>query len=354
MPERDERTEAPTSKRRSEARKEGNVARSTEINSVVVLFVGVLVIRILAPAIYGELRKLFEFACGFIDNPHIDERTIMYIFNMSLLSTAKIVLPIAIGILVMGIAANILQVGWLLTTKPLSPKFSKINPITGFRRLVSMRSVVEAIKNILKLIIIGYVVYFSIRSEMKPMLLLGDAPVGGILLFILQLSFKIILRIVLVMIFLALLDYAYQRYEHEKNLKMTKQEIKDERKQLEGDPQIKMRIRRVQLEMARRRMMREVPRATVVVTNPTFIAIALRYEAPDMDTPVVVAKGKRLVAERIKQIAVEAGVPIVEDKPLARAMYDKVEIGDKIPVEFFTAVAEILAYVYRLKNKMAA
>jgi flagellar biosynthetic protein FlhB len=217
-----------------------------------------------------------------------------------------------------------------------------------------MRSIVELVKNVIKLIIVSFVAYLTIKGQMREMLLLNSAPVGGLLLFVLKLSYTVIMRIVLVLIVLAILDYAYQRYEHEKNLKMTKQEVKDERKQLEGDPQVKSRIRRIQIEMARRRMMREVPKATVVVTNPTFIAIALRYEPEEMDTPVVVAKGKRLIAERIRQIAADAGVPIVEDKPLARAMYDKVEIGDRIPVEFFTAVAEILAYVYRLKNRTAA
>ena len=158
----------------------------------------------------------------------------------------------------------------------------------------------------------------------------------------------------MVLIIIAILDYAYQRYDHEKRLKMSHQELKEERKQMEGDPQVKARIRSLQREMARRRMMEQVPKATVVVTNPTYIAIAMRYEPAENDAPIVVAKGKRVIAERIKEIARENNVPIVEDKPLARAMYDKVDIGQPIPVEFFTAVAEILAYVYRLKNRTAA
>jgi flagellar biosynthetic protein FlhB len=168
------------------------------------------------------------------------------------------------------------------------------------------------------------------------------------------LSFKVILRIALVLLVLAILDYAYQRYEHEKGLKMTKQEIKEEHKQAEGDPQIKSRVRSLQREMARRRMMQEVPKATVVVTNPTYIAIAMRYEPGEMEAPKVIAKGKRLIAEQIKKLALGAGVPIIEDKPLARAMYDKVNVGDDIPMEFFSAVAEILAYVYKLRKKEAA
>jgi flagellar biosynthetic protein FlhB len=173
-------------------------------------------------------------------------------------------------------------------------------------------------------------------------------------MFLLSISYKVIFRIALVLVFLAILDYLYQRYEYERSLKMTKQEIKEEHKQSEGDPQIKARVRSLQREMARRRMMQEVPKATVVVTNPTSIAIALKYEPQEMQTPKVIAKGKRLIAEQIKKLALEAGVPIVEDKPLASAMYDKVDVGDDIPVEFFTAIAEVLAYVYRLKKRDAA
>jgi flagellar biosynthesis protein FlhB len=167
-------------------------------------------------------------------------------------------------------------------------------------------------------------------------------------------GYTIVVRICLVLIALAILDYGYQRFEHEKQLKMTRQELKEEHRQMEGDPKVKSRIRSLQMEMSRRRMMQEVPKATVVVTNPTFIAIALRYEPGRQDAPEVVAKGKRVIAEKIKQLARDAAVPIVEDKPLARAMYDKVDIGAPIPMEFFTAVAEIIAYVYRLKNKHAA
>ena len=186
------------------------------------------------------------------------------------------------------------------------------------------------------------------------MLTLSDASVLSIWTYALAASYKVILRIVLAMIIIAVLDYAYQRFEHEKQLKMTHQEVKEERKQLEGDPQVKSRIRSLQREMARRRMMEQVPKATVVVTNPTHLAIALRYEPKENDAPVVVAKGKDLIAQRIKKLAKENNIPVVEDKPLARSMYNKVEVGFPIPVEFFTAVAEVMAYVYRLKNRNAA
>jgi flagellar biosynthetic protein FlhB len=213
---------------------------------------------------------------------------------------------------------------------------------------------VETAKNILKLAIIGAVAYSTLIAEFPKMMMLADASVAVILGFIARTSYDIVMRVALVLAILAILDYLYNRYEHEKKLKMTKQEVKDEHKQMEGDPKVKSRIKSMQREIARRRMMQEVPKATVVVTNPTYIAIALRYEPAENDSPVVVAKGKRLIAAKIKQVAVENGIPIVEDKPLARGMYDKVTVGFPIPAEFFTAVAEIMAYVYRLTHKMAA
>jgi flagellar biosynthetic protein FlhB len=234
------------------------------------------------------------------------------------------------------------------------PKLEKINPVSGFSRFFSMRSIVETLKNIVKLVLIICVAYITLKKEFLTMLTLADASVLSIWAYVLAVSYKVILRIALAMVIIAILDYAYQRFEHEKQLKMTHQEVKEERKQLEGDPQVKARIRSLQREMARRRMMEQVPKATVVVTNPTHLAIALRYEPKENDAPVVVAKGKDLIAQKIKKLAQENDVPVVEDKPLARSMYDKVEVGFPIPVEFFTAVAEIMAYVYRLKNRNAA
>jgi flagellar biosynthetic protein FlhB len=172
--------------------------------------------------------------------------------------------------------------------------------------------------------------------------------------YLLSVAFKIFFWVAMVLVVLAFLDLAYQRFDNEKKLRMTRQEVKEEHKQMEGDPQIKARVRSLQREMARRRMMEDVPKATVVVTNPTYIAIAIRYEQESMRAPVVVAKGKRVMAERIRSIALKNSIPLYEDKPLARALYDKIEPGDEIPVEFYTAVAEILAYVYRLKTRNAA
>ncbi len=350
----EERTEAPTPKRRMEAREKGNVARSTEVNSVLVLAAGLLLLRAFSGRMFRQLHDLFRNSLSVVKNPEMNAGKLLEIFEYSVTEAALILLPVVIGIMVVGVFANVMQFGMILTGKPLEPKLEKINPISGFQRLFSMRSLVELVKNLLKIAIIGAVAYVTIRGEFATMLKLTSAPVGAIWMYLLTVGFDITLRVALVLAIIAILDYAYQRYEYEKKMKMTKQEVKEERKQMEGDPQVKSRMRSLHVEMARRRMMDEVPKATVVVTNPTYIAIAIRYEAGQMQTPQVVAKGKRIIAERIKQLARDNHIPIVEDKPLARAMYDKVQIGDDIPVEFFTAVAEILAYVYRLRNRSAA
>jgi flagellar biosynthetic protein FlhB len=350
----EERSEAPTPKRRTEARQKGNVAKSTEVNSVLVLLAGVLLLRIFGAGIFEEIEGMFRFFYRFLADPRLTNETAVAFANQAIGVMARTVLPVTGGILIIGLAANLLQIGFLFTLQPLQPKLEKINPLSGMKRMFALRSLVELAKNLLKLSIIGFIAYVTIKGEFDTMLVLGGSSVGAIWLFLLQVGFKIVIRIALVLLILSILDYAYQRYEHEKKLKMTRQEVKEERKQMEGDPKVKGRIRSLQREMARRRMMQEVPQATVVVTNPTFIAIAIRYEPDDMDTPVVLAKGKRVIAEKIKQIALENKVPIVEDKPLARTMYDRVEIGEAIPYEFFTAVAEVLAYVYRLRNRHAA
>lgn len=350
----EEKNEAPSEKKRQDAREKGTVAKSTEINSVVVLLSALFLIKIIGPWIVDQLGNGVVEFFQFSKEIEMSDNRLIMLFNKALILLLKTSVPVIGGIMVMGIIANVAQVGFLFTTKPLMPKFEKINPISGFQRLFSMRSIIETIKNIIKLSIISIVAYITLKNEFDHMLVLSDASVITIWTFALAVAYKVILRIALAMVIIAILDYAYQRFEHEKQLKMTHQEVKEERKQMEGDPQVKSRIRSLQREMARRRMMEQVPKATVVVTNPTHLAIALRYEPKENDAPVVVAKGKDLIAQKIKKLAKENNVPVVEDKPLARSMYDKVEVGFPIPVEFFTAVAEVMAYIYRLKNRTAA
>lgn len=350
----EEKTEAPSDKRRQEAREKGNVAKSTEVNSVLVLITGIVLLKITGPWIINELGSGIKEFIGIISDPVLNDEKLISLIHKALILLLKTTLPTVGSILLIGIVANVIQVGFMFTLKPLTPKMEKINPLSGIKRLFSMRSLVETVKNIAKLTIIGVVAYTTLEGEFDNMLMLSDASVFAIYSFTMAAAYKIVMRIALVLLIIAILDYAYQRYDHEKNMKMSKQELKEERKQLDGDPQVKSRIRALQREMARRRMMEQVPQATVVITNPTYIAIALKYEPAKSDAPVVIAKGKRVIAERIKSLAKENDIPIVEDKPLARAMYDKIEPGLPIPMEFFTAVAEILAYVFRLKNRTAA
>lgn len=349
-----EKTEAPSEKKRQDAREKGTVAKSTEINSVVVLITGIMMLKLLGPFMYNELAAYTSELFLSISTVSMTYEHCTKLILDALMVLAKTALPIAGVIMIMGLIANISQVGFLFTLKPLMPDLNKINPITGLQRMFSLRSIVETIKNIIKLSVIAFVAYLTLKKEYPQMIQLADTQVITIWLFMLDIGFDILLRIALVLIIIAILDYAYQRFEHEKKLKMSHQEVKEERKQMEGDPLIKSRIRSLQREMARRRMMEQVPKATVVITNPTHIAIALRYVPSEQDAPVVVAKGKMVIAERIRTIAREHGIPIVENKPLARAMYDKVDPGLPIPVEFFTAIAEIMAYVFRLKNRSAA
>ncbi|MFW5784996.1 MAG: flagellar biosynthesis protein FlhB [Chitinispirillaceae bacterium] len=350
----EEKTEAPSEKKRQDARKKGTVAKSTEVNSVLVLLVAILMFKLAGPWMIEELTSSIRDFIHTCSQTDMSMRQSLDLGRQTIILIFKLVMPLCGSIMVAGVIANVMQIGLLFTLEPITPKLEKINPLSGAQRLFSMRSLVETVKNILKLVVIGYIAYDTIRGEYEQLVVLSDASVLSIWHFTLASAFKILLKTAIVLLVLAVLDYAYQRYEHEKKLKMTHQEVKEERKQMDGDPQVKSRIRSLQREMARRRMMEEVPQATVVVTNPTHIAIALKYEPSENDAPVVLAKGKRFIAERIKKMAQEHDIPIVEDKPLARAMYDKIEVGLPIPMEFFMAVAEILAYVFKLKNKTAA
>ncbi len=345
-----EKTEAPSEKRRSESREKGTVAKSSEVNSVLVLITSMFLLQTCGEWMMENITDITLRYIRMISHPRMDYASLVACVNDLIWVTAKVSLPVVLGVMVIGVVANLIQVGFLFTLQPLQPKLEKINPIAGFGRLFSMRSLVETIKSLVKIGIIGYVAYASIAPRYSEFLTLADASVGGIWLFTIKFTYTIVWRIILVLIVIALLDYLYQRFEFEKSLKMTQEEVKEERKQMEGDPHIKGRIRSLQREMARRRMMSAIPQATVVVTNPTHLAIAIMYTPETMETPKIIAKGKRLIAQKIKSIAAEHAIPIVEDKPLARAMYDKVNVGDDVPVDFFNAVAEILAYVFRLKR----
>jgi flagellar biosynthetic protein FlhB len=261
------------------------------------------------------------------------------------------ILPLMVAVLAVGVIANVAQVGLVFSSESLAFNLSKLNPLSGIKRLVSLRSLVEWAKALLKMLIIGTVSYLALRSQVDRIPALVQAPVYDILVFTARAAGKICFHCCLALAGLAALDYGFQRRQHAKELRMTKQEIKDELRQSEGDPKIKARIRAVQLEMARKRMMVLVPRAAVVITNPSHLAVALEYRMEEMAAPRVVAKGAGFIAERIKDIARANGIPIVENKPLARTLFKAVDVGRSIPEQLYKAVAEVLAYVYRLQNR---
>jgi flagellar biosynthetic protein FlhB len=261
-----------------------------------------------------------------------------------------LMLPLIVALLSAGVLVNILQIGFLFTGEPIRPKFDKINPIEGFKRIFSRRALETLVRDIIKIIVVGWIGYAAVKGLMNEAMRIADATVQQIAAFTGMAVFWIAIKILIGYCVIAVFDYAFQRWDYEKSIMMTRQEVREELRQTEGDPLLRARIRSVQRELARRRMMEEVPKAAVVVTNPTEIAVALAYET-GMTAPVVVAKGKRILAEKIRDIAVAAGIPIVENVLLAQTLYQAVDIGHPISADLYTAVAEVLAYVYRLRGK---
>ena len=349
-----ERTERATAKRRMEARKQGQVALSREVPSALILIAVLGVFYFAGSRVLEDLTRLFGEFFGQLHTTRL--RTvndaaalISALFRSCLLLLAPMVLPL----LVAGVAGNILQIGFEIHAEPLAPKLSKLNPLAGLKRIVSMRGLVELVKSLVKVLFIGAIAWSVVSGYLADFPTLVRRDIAGIWEFTHTAAYRILFYVCLATVVLAVLDYAYQRWQHEENLKMTKQEIRDERKQTEGDPQIKSRIRSLQRQAAYHRMIAEVPTADVVITNPTHLAIALRFEPAEMNAPQVVAKGADYLAARIRDIAREHGVPLVENQPLAQSLYRLADPGDYIPVELYRAVAEVLAYVYRLKGRYA-
>ena len=264
---------------------------------------------------------------------------------------AAMLAPLLLSLLVVGVLINIIQTGFLFTTKVIMPKLSKLNPFTGFSRIFSTRGLMELAKNIIKIAVVGLVAYWTIKADFEDFIPLLDMQVGQIVTFLGMLVFKVAISTGLMILVIALLDFIWVKYKYIKDLRMSKQEVKEEHRQSEGPPEVKAKMKRVQFQQAMNRMMRDVPSAEVVITNPTHYAVALRYDNETMDAPIMVAKGARKLAEKIKKIATENDIPIVENKPLARSLYQSANIGQMIQPEFFAAVAEVLAFVYNMKSR---
>ncbi len=345
-----ERTEPATPKRRKQAREEGKVARSQEITSAFVLLFGMSSLAVAGPFILRRLSDLVQRLLSQSGQIDINSGVMMGYFNDGIPYVISIVAPVAGCIILIGLLTNFAQVGFVLSWKPLAPKLSAISPVNGFSRLFSKRSTMELFKSITKIVLIGLIAYMTLRKEI-PFLasMMGSEPLP-IFGYAASVALKLGLRIGLAILCLALIDYGFQRWDLEKSIRMSHKEVEEETRQSEGDPHVKARIRAAQREAARNRMMQEVKNADVVVTNPTRLAIAIKYNKDSMQAPKVIAKGARLVAQKIRELARENNVPIVEDPPLARLLF-KVEIDDEIPMTLFQTVAEMLAQIYRLKER---
>lgn len=347
-----EKTEKATPKKKQDARKKGQVAKSQDVNTAVVLLAVFLFLMFFGKTMTERMIGVLRQALQNYMLMDLTEKNIESILFEILAELAIFLGPVMMVALIAGVAANYAQVGFMFSTEAIQMKLEKINPISGFKRIFSMRAIVELIKSILKISFIGLIAFSILWSRMDEVLLLSSKSLAAALGTIASLTLQMGLFASGALLFLSLLDYLYQKYDFEKSIRMSKQDLKDEYKNIEGDPLIKSKIKQRQREMAMRRMMQEVPKADVVITNPTHFAIALKYDDQKSDAPIVVAKGVDFLAQKIKLIAKENEVVTVENRPLARALYSQTEIGDAIPEEFFKAVAEILAFVYQTKNKV--
>ncbi|GLC87385.1 flagellar biosynthesis protein FlhB [Lysinibacillus piscis] len=348
-----EKTEKATPKKRQDARNKGQVVKSQDVTSAIVMLMVFGFLFIFAGSLRDDLLDFFKQT--FIHNIHIETLTIesvMALFTTMLIQMAYVVVPIMVVASVGAVAGNYFQFGFLFTLESMKFDLMKMDPIKGFKKIFSVKAIVELLKSTLKIGFIGGVTTLIVWTNLPEVLALSFKSPWMILLTVGKLVGTMGLAASFVLLLVSILDWMYQKHDYEKNLKMSKQDIKDEHKNSEGDPLIKSKIKQRQREMAMRRMMSEVPHADVVITNPTHYAIALKYDEEKMDAPRIVAKGTDFVAQKIKLIAKEHDVIMVENRPLARAMYDQVEIGDQVPEEFFKAVAEVLAYVYRIKRKI--
>lgn len=353
-----EKTEPATAKKLDDARKDGNVAKSKDIVSAVSLTACFAILSVIIGKIGTGLMEIFYKTYNIIPtiaNPKVDEIN----YNSAIVPTRDriiegflLVIPIFLVAFAIAFIGDLVQVKWKITGKPMQPKFSKINPLSGFKRIFSLQSLVNLGKSLALVIIIMFVVIQTVNQKYNIIFNLYDVSLLEALGLIKDIVFDLAIKISIIYIIVGVADYVYHKIKFKNDMMMTKQEVKDEYKNAEGDPQIKGQIKQRMRQASQRRMMQDVPKADVVITNPTHFAVALMYQSGVTSAPVVVAKGEDYLAQKIKEKARESGVEIVENKPLARALYSNVDIGEQIPEELYQAVAEVLAYVYGLKNKI--
>lgn len=352
MPEmnREERTEEATQTRREDFRKRGQVANTKELGSVLLLFAAALMVWGLGRFVLQQFLEIYrhsltDFLLMSIKNGEVKSTLLFIVKKITLILS-----PILLITLVIGLASHIVQVGFLNNEEAFDFKWEKLDPVQGLKKLFTLRSVMEGVKAVFKVILVSTVVFLLIRNEMINVPKVVTMSMEQLINYLSVITVRLLGGIALFMGLLAGVDYFFQRWELEKQMKMTKQEVKEEHKAREGDPLIKTRIRRIQREMANKRMMKDIPKADVIITNPTHIAVALSYDA-SMAAPTVIAKGAGFIAEKIKEIAKQHKITLVENKPLARTLYKTIKIGQSVPRELYKAIAEVLAYVYRVKKK---
>ena len=348
--DKESKTEDPTSKRLSDARGKGQVANSKEVATAFLFLASTGIFYFQGQNLWFALQTKMRFFLSGHINDDLTEAGFVLLLRDLVVSIFLDLAPFFLIFVAMAVLASVIQNGFFLTFEPLKPNFSKINPISGLKRLFSVRSLVELVKAVLKITVISLAVYLALRDSAEQTLLLSRTSMENVVHALGEDALTVMLLVTLIFIVIALMDLLYQRFEHTKGLRMTKQEVKDEQKQMEGDPMVKGRIRQIQREMAQRRMMEEVPKADVVITNPTHFAVALLYKQGEMRAPMLTAKGRGEVAARIRGLAKDSGVPLVENPPLARVLFRDVELGGLIPPDLFKAVAEVLAYVYGLRR----
>ena len=353
-----EKTEEPTHKKLEDARKEGQVAKSKEVTNAFELLVFFLLIyfwvQYMGTYFVGNMYDIYSQIPEYIKmyDGRIQERTISTLFIQSMLRVLLIIAPFLLIGAFVAFVTNVIQVKWKPTTKPLQPKFNKLNPVSGFKRIFSVNSLMELVKSLLKIALVGYVLYSYLKKNMPPLYQFYGLSLNQGIVQVGMLVVNLGIRISLFYMIIAALDYIYQKVKFKNDMKMTKQEVKDEYKNQEGDPQIKSKQRQRMQEASRRRMMQQLPQADVVITNPTHYAVAIKYDQEVYDAPYVVAKGADYLAQKIKETAKENHIEIVENKPLARMLYANVDVGGVVPPELYQAVAEVLAFVYHLQGKV--
>jgi flagellar biosynthetic protein FlhB len=347
--DREQKTERATPRRREEARRRGQVARSQELNTALVLLLGAVILYVTGPTASAGFKEIFSSCLGGYLQQEVSPHSCVVMLSDIGRATISAIGPLLAGVFVAAALASYCQVGFVISGEPLGPKFERLNPVQGFRRLFSPRSLVKLGTALAKVAVVGGTAYLYLRFRVDDFAPLLHCSIPGIYESLCRWSFELVFAIAIAFLIIAAVDYAFQRWDFERDIRMTKQELREELKRSEGDPLVKSRVRQIQREMASRRMMQDVPEADVVVRNPTRCAVALRYEPGKNLAPVVLAKGMNLVAQKILEIAREHNIPEVENKPLAQTLYRTVEIGAEIPPALYKAVAEVLAYVYRLR-----